>query len=342
MTSKFLDSILLTKEKAESLKNIRIIKKNLIHVHGFPKTLAKSNTLKSPEYFGQYGTTTRSMISYKINPDNKRKNYSAYITYSNEREAALAILCVDSLMIKGKIIRAFFGTTKYCRYFLNNSECPNSKNCFFLHQLANDDDIILDSERDFSYNQHLNLSKKILKLNSPEGIEILRKMEKPEKNVFPSVEFIFMSEEEKERYLGKGDISYIKNYDNEKDERLFNNMNNNDLEEKYYENCNYSVNSVNISDIYNNNRDININEQKSLSNSSYLKGEIYIDMYKDPLFLSKIFSNSIKHILLAKPYFNNINSDFLKKMEFDYFKKDLMKQGINIYSLLNGCLDCIN
>ena len=181
MTSKFLDSILLTKEKAESLKNIRIIKKNLIHVHGFPKTLAKSNTLKSPEYFGQYGTIIRSMISYKINPDNKRKNYSAYITYSNEREAALAILCVDSLMIKGKIIRAFFGTTKYCRYFLNNSQCPNSENCFFL-----------------------------------------------------------------------------------------------------------------------------------------------------------------QHILLAKPYFNNINSDFLKKMEFDYFKKDLMKQGINIYFLLNGCLDCIN
>ena len=282
------------------------------------------------------------MISYKINPDNKRKNYSAYITYSKEREAALAILCVDSLMIKGKIIRAFFGTTKYCSYFLNNSKCQNLEKCFFLHQLANDDDIILDSERDFTYNQHLNLSKKILKLSSPEDIEILRKMEKPKKKVFPPVEYIFMSEEEKEKYLEKRGISYIKNYNNEKDERLLNNINNNDLEEKYYDNCDYSINSVNISDKYNNNRDININEQKSLSNSSYLKGEIYIDMYKDPLFLSKIFSNSIKHILLAKPYFNNINSDFLKKMEFDYFKKDLMKQGINIYSVLNGCLDCIN
>ena len=60
MTSKFLDSILLTKEKAESLKNIRIIKKNLIHVHGFPKSLAKSNTLKSPEL-----RTIRN--NYKIN-----------------------------------------------------------------------------------------------------------------------------------------------------------------------------------------------------------------------------------------------------------------------------------
>lgn len=310
-------------------------------MHGFPKSLAKINTLKSPEYLGQYGTIIRSMISYKINPDNGRKNYSAYITYLNEREAALAILCVDSLMIKGKIIRSFFGTTKYCSYFLNNSKCPNSENCFFLHQLATDKDIILDSEKDFTYNQHLNLSKKILKLNSPENIEILMKMEKPKKSVFPPVEFIFMNEEEKEKYFGKGDISYIKNYNNEIDERLFNNMNNFYIEGKNYSNCDYSVNNISISDKYNK-RDIHINEQKSLSNSSYLKGDIYIDMYKDPLFLPKIFSNSIKHILLAKPYFNNINNDFLKKMEFDYFKKDLMKQGINIYYLLNGCLDCIN
>ncbi len=58
---------------------------------------------------------------------------------------------------------------------------PKFRKMLFLHQLANDDDIILDSERDFTYNQHLNLSKKILKLNSPEDIEILRKMEKPKK-----------------------------------------------------------------------------------------------------------------------------------------------------------------
>ena len=50
-----------------------------------------------------------------------------------------------------------------------------------------------------------------------------------------------MSEEEKEKYLEKRGISYIKNYNNEKDERLLNNINNNDLEEKYYDNCDYSI-----------------------------------------------------------------------------------------------------
>ena len=121
MKNRILDSILFKKEKAESLKNIRIIKTNLVHVHGFPKSFAESSILKSPEYFGQYGTIVKTIISSKMNPDTKTKKYSAYITYSNEREAALAILCVDSLMIQGKIIRAFFGTTKYCNYFLNNT-----------------------------------------------------------------------------------------------------------------------------------------------------------------------------------------------------------------------------
>ena len=352
MTSKFLNSILLTKEKAESLKKIRIIKTNLVHVHGFPKSLAKSSILKSPEYFGQYGTIVRSMINYKVNPDNNRRNYSAYFTYSNEREAALAILCVDSIMIKGKIIRAFFGTTKYCSYFLNNSKCPNSEKCFFLHQLATDKDIILDSERVFSYNQHLNLSKKILKLNIPENIEILKKMEKPKKNVFPFVDFIFMSEEEKENYFAKRSISYIKNFNN-RDNGFLNNVNNDNFEEKHTNSCNNSVNNVINTDENNthrnnnslNEKDIYINENKSLSIPLYFKSEMYINKYKDPLDtldLPKIFSNSIKHILLAKPYFNNINDDILKKMEFEYFKKDLMKQGININYLLNGCLDCIN
>ena len=29
-------------------------------------------------------------------------------------------------------------------------------------------------------------------------------------------------------------------------------------------------------------------------------------------------------------------------MELDYLKKDLIKSGNNIYTLLEGCLDCIN
>ena len=106
--SRFINSIFFTKEKSISLQKIRIVKTNLIHVQGFPKSLAKIDILKSPEYFGQYGLIVNLILSEKINPDNNKKSYSAYITYSNKIEASLALLCVDSLMIKGKIIRRFF------------------------------------------------------------------------------------------------------------------------------------------------------------------------------------------------------------------------------------------
>ncbi len=352
MSSKFLERISITKEKAESLKKIRIIKPNLIHIHGLPKSLSKSDILKSPEYLGQYGTILRSMLTYKLNPNNNKRNYSAYITYSNEREAALAVLCVDSLMIKGNIIRAFFGTTKYCIHFLNNSRCPNLEKCFFMHQLATDKDIIIDSETVFSYNEHINLSKKILNLNIPDNIDFLRKKKKPKKNVFPSVDFIFLSEGEKENYFRKGSIGYVKSCNDAKDNVLLDNMNNNDIEGKPSISYKHSVNNVisknNINNSINENtlvkKDIyinDINEQKSLNNFCF-KDETYINRRKDPFVLPTIFSNSIKHILLAKPYFNNINRNLLKKMEFDYFKQDLMKQGFNMYNLLYGCLDCID
>lgn len=92
-----------------SLSKIRIIKKNLVHVHGFPPSLANIEKLNQQEYFGQYGTIQKTLLTHKTNPETNRKTYSAYITFSNEKEAAFAILSVDSLLIEGKIIRAFLG-----------------------------------------------------------------------------------------------------------------------------------------------------------------------------------------------------------------------------------------
>ena len=175
------NSLIFTKEQAEELSKIRIIQKNLIHVHGFPKTIAKTEKLKTREYFGQYGNIIKAMIVYKKNPGSKKKIYSAYITYSDEREAALAILCVDSLLVEGKIIRAFFGTTKYCNYFLNNDLCPNLDKCFFLHKLVSDNDIIIDDKTVFSYDDHIRLSKKIINFYDPKTKDLILKMPKQKK-----------------------------------------------------------------------------------------------------------------------------------------------------------------
>ena len=193
------------------MSEIRIIKKNLIHVQGLPKSLAIADVLKSDDYFGQYGTITNAIIKYKLNHENNKKLYSAYITYSSELEAALAVLCVDSLLINGKIIRVFFGTTKYCNNFLNNMKCPNLDKCLFLHQLASDKDIIINNDSNFSYNEHINLSKKIIQFSNFKNLNLIKTKKKKKKGVFPSIDFIFLNEEEKENYFISGNISYIKN-----------------------------------------------------------------------------------------------------------------------------------
>ena len=169
-----IDYTFFTKEESLSLSKIRIIKKNLVHVHGFPLSIAKVSILRKKEYFGQYGKIQRILLNHKINPETNKKLFSVYITYSNEKEASFAILSVDSLLIEGKIIRAFFGTTKYCNYFLNNISCPNMDKCLFLHKLVKDKDIIIDSNTLFSYNEHLNLAKKIIQFSNPETQNLVK------------------------------------------------------------------------------------------------------------------------------------------------------------------------
>ena len=50
-------------------------------------------------------------------------------------EAAGVILWTDSIFFFKKIIRAFFGASKYCQYFLNKQKCANPEKCEFLHRL---------------------------------------------------------------------------------------------------------------------------------------------------------------------------------------------------------------
>ena len=322
--SRFLNSFFFTKEKAESLKKIRIINTNLIHVQGFPKYLAKYNILKSPEYFGQYGTIKNLIISEKTNPDKIRKSYSAYITYSNKIEASLAILCVDSLMIKGKIIRVFFGTNKYCNYFLKNEICQNDNECPFLHHYSSDKEIIIDSNTEFNYNDHINLAKKILDIYNPKTIKLLRTMKKPEKNIFPTIDFIYLSEEEKENYLSKGNFTYVKGKNDIKKSNFFNISN-------------ININICNFSNNLCSNVFINNEIKTKLTNENVDN----INSPKEAFELYKIFGNSIKNILLLKPFLNKFGNNSIKKMEFLFLKDDLMKKGYNVDKLLYGCLDCI-
>ena len=327
-----------TSEQIKYLSNIRIIQKNIIHVHGFPKSIARTNLLKSNEYFGQYGNIVKTTITYKINPDNNKKLYSAYIVYSKESEAALAVLCVDSLLIYGKIIRVFFGTTKYCGFFLNNIQCPNSNKCSFLHKIATDKDIIIKDNSSFSYDDHINLSKKIIQSSNLKTF--LNKNNNKKSTVLPPVDFIFLSEEEKQNYFASKNIKYIKNNEISNNNIYLNDFNGqlNNFDFNFFSsNLNNNIQKKNLNENLNLNSSINKNN-KSSSTFRININNIPMESYE----LHNIFKNSIKHILKARPFYSKLKNVPLTKMEFEYLKKDLSNNGRNIFEVLDGCLDCVN
>ena len=350
ITSRFLGKIIFSKNEILSLSKIRIIKKNLVHVHGFPPSLANTEKLSQIEYFGQYGKIQKILLSSKINSETNKKTYSVYITYSNEKEASYAILAVDSLLIEGKLIRVFFGTTKYCNYFLNNSYCPNEEKCMFLHKLVKDKDVIIDNNTIFSYNEHLNLAKKIIQFSNPETKKRIMNLPKPENTVFPNIEFIFLNEDQKEKYFHSSLISYVKsnssgqeinnNYNNFIAQNIYSNITKNDLQNNsnIYQNLlkNKSIANLAQNIKYNKNQINNLNNLISKENCCKI---INLD---DPFEMHKILQKHIKYILELKTiFYKNKNNLMFDKIEFNYLKKELNKKGINIYKFLNGCLDYI-
>ena len=46
----------MKKNQLENLQKLRILKKDLIHIQGIPKTFAVINLLRSEDFLGQYGT----------------------------------------------------------------------------------------------------------------------------------------------------------------------------------------------------------------------------------------------------------------------------------------------
>ena len=334
MKSRFIDSFSFSKKEADSLKKLRIIKTNLIHVQSIPKTLSNIETLKSKRYFGQYGRIKDIVLSKKMS------EHSVYITYENEIEAACAVLCADSLLIFRKVIRVCFGTTRYCYYFLDNQKCPNSENCVYLHQLVMDDDLIINDNNNFSYRDHLDMSKKIIEQSSL-CIKNLLSQPKNWKSRLPYLDFIFLSEEEKQFYCSKNNIVYVRNFNEEDINNLINNISNNIniykqknvkfkisnniIEKIEFNPLDIIKNNVVVDDLRNLEQNNNVNKKK----------------YQNPFELYDIFNDSIKHILLSQPFFVNIKNIPLKKIEYSYFKNDLSKKEVDINIILEGCLDCI-
>ena len=203
-------NILNIQKKQESIdqSKTRIITKNLVYVIGLSQNICKRELLLKKEYFGQYGTIIKLVINkkkaYNVNNPNG-PSYSAYITYSKPNEASIAILALDNIRIDNHLIRASFGTTKYCQYYLKGEEC-NSKDCLYLHHKACDNDII--KREDLNYNKNIFYEQqifaiKIADIYNPDVKNNLMKMSDMKNTIFPSPNLIYQNSIviENEKYL---------------------------------------------------------------------------------------------------------------------------------------------
>lgn len=120
------------------LHNYRVVQRNLVYVLGLPASWGSEELLRRAEYFGQYGKINKVVI-HRGHSSNTGGTISAYITFAHKEDAKASIYALDGHCVEDHLLRASFGTTKYCNNFIRNVPCNNPE-CVYLHELGDDDD----------------------------------------------------------------------------------------------------------------------------------------------------------------------------------------------------------
>ncbi|KAL2870288.1 CCR4-NOT core ubiquitin-protein ligase subunit MOT2 [Aspergillus lucknowensis] len=127
----------------KNLAGVRVVQKNLVYVIGLNPTIRDESqllqTLRGRDYFGQYGDIEKIVVSKAKPGGNPNQGIGVYVTYARKVDAATCINSVDGSVNGDRILRAQYGTTKYCSSFLRNEQCHN-RNCTFLHETGEDSD----------------------------------------------------------------------------------------------------------------------------------------------------------------------------------------------------------
>lgn len=125
----------------KNLAGVRVVQKNLVYVIGLNPTIRDENqllqTLRGRDYFGQYGDIDKIVVSKAKPGGNPNQGIGVYVTFSRKADAATCIAAVDGSVNGDRVLRAQYGTTKYCSSFLRNEQC-NNRNCTFLHETGED------------------------------------------------------------------------------------------------------------------------------------------------------------------------------------------------------------
>eukprot|EP00808_Paulinella_micropora_P000050 g9041.t1 len=120
------------------LQNVRVLQRNLLYVVGLPLSIAREETLRKKEYFGKFGKIVKIAVNRK-HTHSDSNSCSAYVTFKRGKDAMEALRAMNGMLMEGRPIRATFGTTKYCTYFLRGVAC-NNPGCLYLHEVAKAED----------------------------------------------------------------------------------------------------------------------------------------------------------------------------------------------------------
>ena len=126
------------------LFNVRVIQRNLVYVVGLNVQYCREDVLRRGDLFGRFGRIIKLQVSLPKPGDFQRQG-SAYVTYHRREDAARCIKGVDGTTLDGKVLRACFGTTKYCNAFLRYQQCSNP-DCLYLHDMGSEDDSFTKEE----------------------------------------------------------------------------------------------------------------------------------------------------------------------------------------------------
>ncbi|KAH7910631.1 hypothetical protein BJ138DRAFT_1008399 [Hygrophoropsis aurantiaca] len=127
------------------LANVRVVQRNVVYVVGIGPRFAKEElipTLRSSEYFGQYGKISKILLVKRTSSGGGAPVVGIYITYHRREDAARCISAVDGTPSPGggrEVMRASYGTTKYCMAFLRGASCPDH-GCMNLHEWGDEKD----------------------------------------------------------------------------------------------------------------------------------------------------------------------------------------------------------
>ena len=306
------------------LSKLRIIQKDLVHFQGFPEEMNDIKLLTSPEYFGQYGLIKKICLVPKKPSD---VYYSCYITFETEEQAAYCILAVDSIKIKNKVVRAFFGTTKYCNNFLKGFICLN-KNCKFLHKFADKNNDIVINDIKFGYSEHINLAKKIINFGTKKSFDYVQKNFNDKiKHELPDIRNIYSIKHINDKNKNHRRKSSSSNSNNSTDnsanefQEFIKDLSDDDFIEK--------DNMVKFDFEKKEKKEEENNGNKNINNKIIFENE-NINKLIDGLLKRKLFFKKFEKFEFGKLLINQFENDFCKKM-FNMSKDNEINNIINSF-----------